>query len=60
MTLGLTKGGHHYVVTYFDIEGKREALRIIGSWASNRELNFTWYDAALMSQKIRGSYAPSN
>jgi len=41
-----------YVVAYDD-DTKAEALRVIGRWASNPNLNFTWYDAALMSQRIR-------
>jgi hypothetical protein len=30
-----------------------EALRTLGRWASNTELSFNWYDAALLAQKIR-------
>jgi hypothetical protein len=28
-------------------------LRTLGRFASNPELSFTWYDAAVLSQKIR-------
>ncbi len=31
----------------------REALRMLGRHASNPELSFSWYDAAVLSQKIR-------
>lgn len=30
-----------------------EALRTLGKWASNPELSFSWYDAALLALKIR-------
>lgn len=29
-----------------------EALRTLGRWAVNPELSFSWFDAAVMSQKI--------
>ena len=32
---------------------KHQALRALGRHASNPELSFTWYDAAVLSQKIR-------
>lgn len=46
------KGNERYVLAYWDdqIEG---ALRTLGRWASNPELAFSWYDAAVMSQRIR-------
>jgi hypothetical protein len=28
-------------------------LRVLGRFASNPELSFTWYDAAVLSQKVR-------
>ena len=31
------------------------ALRVLGRYASNPELSFSWYDAAVLSQKIRQS-----
>ena len=30
-----------------------ETLRMLGRYASNPDLSFTWYDAAVLSQKIR-------
>ena len=30
-----------------------KALRTLGRFASNPELSFTWYDAAVLSQKVR-------
>ena len=50
--LALVKGEERYVFLYDD--GHRaEALRTLGRFASNPELSFTWYDAAVLSQKIR-------
>jgi len=28
-------------------------LRTLGNYASDKELSFTWYDAAVLSQKVR-------
>lgn len=50
--LALVKGKERYVFLYN--EGHRaETLRVLGRYASNPELSFTWYDAAVLSQKIR-------
>lgn len=32
-----------------------EVARSLGRFASNPELSFSWYDAAKLSQKIRGT-----
>lgn len=45
-------GEDRYVVIFPD-EKKAQALQTLGRWASNPELNFTWYNAAIMSQKVR-------
>lgn len=50
--LALVKGEERYVFLYDD-ENRAEALRMLGRFASNPELSFTWYDAAVLSQKIR-------
>ena len=50
--LALVKGGERYVFLYDDTS-RAETLRISGRYASNPELSFTWYDAAVLSQKIR-------
>jgi hypothetical protein len=50
--LALVKGKERYVFL-FDDDNRTEALRQIGRYAANPELSFTWYDAAVMSQKIR-------
>lgn len=50
--LALVKGGERYVFLYDD-SSRAETLRTLGRYASNPELSFTWYDAAVLSQKIR-------
>ena len=50
--LALVKGEERYVFL-FDDQNRTETLRQIGRYAANPELSFTWYDAAVMSQKIR-------
>ncbi len=50
--LALVKGSERYVFLYDD-SSRAETLRILGRFASNPELSFTWYDAAVLSQKIR-------
>jgi hypothetical protein len=50
--LALVKGQERYVFL-FDDANRTETLRQIGRFAANPELSFTWYDAAVISQKIR-------
>ena len=50
--LALVKGEERYVFLY-DEENRTETLRMLGRYAANPELSFTWYDAAVMSKKIR-------
>ncbi len=50
--LALVKGAERYVFLYDDAS-RAETLRTLGRYASNPELSFTWYDAAVLSQKIR-------
>ena len=50
--LALVKGKERYIFLYDD-EHKSEALRTLGRFASNPELSFSWYDAAVLSQRIR-------
>jgi len=54
--LALVKGEERYVFLYDD-ERKSEALRTLGRFANNEELSFSWYDAAVLSQRIRQSAA---
>lgn len=50
--LALVKGEERYVFL-FDDDHRADALRTLGRFASNPELSFSWYDAAVLSQKIR-------
>jgi hypothetical protein len=50
--LALVKGEERYIFL-FDDNNRSEALRTLGRFASNPELSFSWYDAAVLSQKIR-------
>lgn len=49
--LALVKGKERYVFL-FDDESRGAALRTLGRYASNPDLSFTWYDAAVLSQRI--------
>ena len=50
--LALVKGAERYIFLYDDSK-RAETLRVLGRYASNADLSFTWYDAAVLSQKIR-------
>ena len=50
--LALVKGEERYIFLYDD-EHRAQALRTLGRFASNPELSFSWYDAAVLSQRIR-------
>jgi hypothetical protein len=50
--LALVKGEERYVFLYDDAS-RAETLRMLGRYASNPDLSFTWYDAAVLSQRIR-------
>lgn len=52
--LALAKGEERYIFLYND-QTRNETLRTLGRYASNSELSFSWYDAAVMSQKVRKS-----
>ncbi len=49
--LALVRGADRYIVLY-DEDNKAEALKQLGRWASDRELTFTWMDAARLSQEL--------
>jgi len=50
--LALVKGAETYVFLYSD-ESRVELLRTLSRYAANPSLTFNWYDAAVLSQKIR-------
>ena len=55
--LALVKGSERYVFLYDD-DKRAEILRTLGRYASNPELSFSWYDAAVLSQKVRQNSPP--
>ena len=50
--LALVKGSEKYIFLYDD-SNRSQALRVLGRFASSPDLSFSWYDAAVLSQKIR-------
>lgn len=41
-----------FIVT-FDDAHRADAFRLLGRWAANEELSFSWMDAAVLSQRLR-------
>lgn len=50
--IGLMKGKERYAFSYQPHTSDR-VQQAIGQIASDKDVNFTWYDAAVLSQKIR-------
>ena len=50
--LALVKGSERYVFLYDD-DSPGVLLQQLGRFAADSELSFTWYDAAVLSQKVR-------
>jgi hypothetical protein len=50
--LALVKDNERFVFLYDD-ESCPQLLQTLGRYAADPELNFTWYDAAVLSQKVR-------
>ncbi len=50
--IALIKGEEKYIFLYDDAH-RRELLQLFSKYASHPELSFTWYDAAVLSQKVR-------
>ena len=50
--LALVKDGERYVFLY-DEESPDTLLQTLGRYAADKELSFTWYDAAVLSQRVR-------
>ena len=55
--LALVKGTERFVFL-FDDDSRSETLKMLARYASNPDLSFTWYDAAVLSQKIRQEAPP--
>lgn len=52
--VALVKGNERYVFLYDD-DSRDAALQAMGRQAANPELSFSWYDAAVLGDKIRAS-----
>jgi len=50
--LALMKNGERYVFLYDD-NSAETLLQTLGRYASDPELSFSWYDAAVLSQRVR-------
>ena len=50
--IALCKGNERYIFLYDD-RNRVPILRQFGMFAADEELSFTWYDAAVLSQRIR-------
>ena len=50
--LALVKGEERFLFL-FDDQNRTETLRTLGRFAADPDLDFTWYDAAVLSRKIR-------
>jgi len=50
--LVLAKGKERYVFVFSD-DNIREVLGQFGRFASSQDLSFSWYDAAVLADKIR-------
>lgn len=50
--VALVKGEERYIFLFNDKQ-KSQTLRTLGRYASDSRLSFSWYDAAVLSQKVR-------
>ena len=50
--LALVKNSERYVFLYDD-DSLDSVLQTLGRYAADKELSFSWYDAAVLSQKVR-------
>lgn len=50
--LAIVKETEQYLFIYDD-DSEQETIRTFGRFAADKELSFTWYDAAVLSQKLR-------
>ena len=56
--LALVKGNERYVFLYDDTS-RAETLRTLGRYASDGDLSFSWYNTAVLSQKVRHQHEKS-
>jgi hypothetical protein len=50
--LSLVKGDEKYIFI-FDHKNISNVLRKFGQFSANKELSFSWFDAATLSQRVR-------
>ena len=50
--LALVRDGQRYVFLYDDASVEQVVARM-GEFAADNELDFTWYDAAMLSERVR-------
>ena len=50
--LALVKDSERYVFLYDD-DSYASLLETLGHYAADEDLSFTWYDAAVLSQRVR-------
>jgi hypothetical protein len=50
--VAICKGEQRFVFI-FDDESLPEALKTVGKYAADPEMPFSWYDAAIVSQRMR-------
>lgn len=55
--LALVKDKERYVFLYDD-DHRQDMLRVLGKYARDKNLSFTRYDAAMLSQRIRQTMPP--
>ena len=50
--LALVRESERYIF-FYDDESSATLLRTLGRYAGDPDMSFTWYDAAVLSQKVR-------
>jgi len=50
--IALRKGEDRFIFIFDDVR-RRELLYILGKFAMNEDLNFTWHDAAMLNKKMK-------
>jgi len=56
--IALVKGGERYVFLYDD-ESRDQVLESLARHAADPDLSFSWYDAAVLAQKVRQATPPA-
>lgn len=51
-SVGCTQDGQRWLII-FDDSHRADALRQLGKWAADPKLDFSWYSAAVLAQRIR-------